>query len=248
MIKEKILGFVFPKICGHCGNKFKAGLSNVLCQECFDSISPYEDPTCGHCGVSLPPRAFEDAVRFRCRDCGEGEYALDLVRALGPYEGPLRIAHHAFKFEGMENLKCELAEKMVGVIPAFFWRDVGALVAVPLSPERERERGYNPAFLLAIEISKLIHIPVVPSIRKIRSTTPQMSLTREERLHNPKDAYRVETRQALPAKVILVDDVFTTGATLEECAKILKKSEVLWVGALVFGRTPHNLTTIMNFE
>lgn len=186
----------------------------------------------------MPSRAFEDAVQLRCRDCGQGDYYLDVVRAVGPYEGALRIAHHGFKFEGMESLRRELAGKMVSSSVPAFWEGVKALVPVPLSPERERERGYNPATLLAFEISKAIAIRVQPLLKKIRSTPPQMSLTREERLKNPKEAYRLEERALIPSKVILVDDVFTTGATLEECAKVLKKAGVGWVGAIVFGRTP----------
>jgi ComF family protein len=229
---------LFPKVCDHCGEAFEKGLSNILCRSCFDSATPYEDPLCGHCGMALPARAFEDSAQLRCRDCGEGPYFLDRVRAFGPYEGAVRIAHHGFKFEGMESLKSHIAKKMVqSVIPAF-WDGVEALVPVPLSPERERERGYNPSALLASEISNWTQIPALALIRKVRSTRPQMSLVREERLKNPKGAYRALTGVRIPAKIVLVDDVFTTGATLEECARVAKKTGVTWAGALVFGRTP----------
>jgi competence protein ComFC len=114
------------------------------------------------------------------------------------------------------------------------------LVPVPLSPERERERGYNPAALLADEISIKTGIPVKPVIHKVRSTPPQMSLTREERFKNPKGAYETQGG-SLAGKIILVDDVFTTGSTLEECARVLKKAGAAWVGAVVFGRTPRHI-------
>jgi ComF family protein len=138
----------------------------------------------------------------------------------------------------MESLKTDLAFKMAEATPAFFWRDVEALVPVPLSPERERERGYNPAFLLANEISRKVGILLAEFLIKTRSTRPQMSLTREERLKNAKGVYQSKVNTTPLAKVVLIDDVFTTGATLEECAKVLKKAGVSWVGALVFGRTP----------
>lgn len=237
---ESWLTVIFPKTCGCCGDSFKEGLSNVLCRPCFDSIQPYEDPVCGHCGIALPAGAFEDAAQFRCRDCGEVPYFLDKVRAFGPYAGALRISHHAFKFEGMESLKGDIAAKMVHAAPADFWEGVAALVPVPLSPERERERGYNPAFLLAQELSLKAGIPLRQLLVKSRSTKPQMSLSRKERFRNPRGAYqRAQGEPALP-KVLLVDDVFTTGATLEECAEVLKKGGDGWVGALVFGRTPHH--------
>lgn len=162
---------------------------------------------------------------------------MDRVRAVGPYEGALRIAHHGFKFEGMEKLKLDLARKMVESSIPSFWEGVEAIVPVPLSAERQRERGYNPAELLALEISKTTQIPTRQILRKIISTPPQMSLKREERLKNPKGAYSFLEKSSAFAKVVLVDDVFTTGATLEECAKILKNFGVSWVGAIVFGRT-----------
>ncbi len=165
---------------------------------------------------------------------------MDKVRAVGPYEGALRIAHHGFKFEGMESLKSDLAGKMISCSTPAFWEGVESLVPVPLSAERERERGYNPAILLADEISKATDIPLRPILKKIKPNKPQMSLGREERLRNPKGAYQVRSEGPLPLRVVLVDDVFTTGATLEECAKVLKKAGVAWVGAAVFGRTPHH--------
>jgi ComF family protein len=236
---QSLQNILFPKVCDHCGDAFTAGLSNLLCRSCFDAIVPYEDPVCGHCGVSLPARSFEDALKTRCRDCGEGAYQLDRVRAFGAYEGPLRIAHHAFKFEGMEGLGVPIAGRMMEATIPGFWEGVEALVAVPLSPEKERERGYNPAQVLAERLSTKTGIPIRALIQKTRSTQPQMSLPREERLKNPKDAYRwVSCPSNLPTKVVLVDDVFTTGSTLEECAKVLKKGGVAWVGAIVWGRTP----------
>jgi ComF family protein len=138
----------------------------------------------------------------------------------------------------MEGLANELAAKMSSAEIPFFWRDVEALVPVPMSPERERERGYNPAALLANGLSSKTQIRTKPLLRKTRPTRPQMSLSREERSRNPRGAYQVAEGTILPAKIILVDDVFTTGSTLEECAKVLKKAGAGWVGALVFGRTP----------
>jgi competence protein ComFC len=233
-----LLDLLFPKTCRSCGDSFRCGLSNILCLSCFNSIKPYEEPVCDHCGVSLPTRAFEGAVRSRCVDCGEEDSYLDQVRAFGAYEGALRLAHHAFKFEGMEGLMGTIAEKMKNTPPAPFWEGVDAVVPVPLSPERQRERGYNPSFLLAEEISNLAKVPLQPLLIKTKSTESQMTLSREQRIRNPKGVYQYSTRGGSAAKVILVDDVLTTGATLEECAKVLKQSKVSWVGALVFGRTP----------
>jgi len=236
---EPFLDLLYPKVCSHCGDPFKMGLSNILCRSCFDSQAPYAEPTCRHCGIGLPAAAFTEVERPLCRDCGEGDHYLDEVRAYGPYVGPWRIAHHAFKFEGMEGLAGVLADRWLEVLPWQFWDGVEALVPVPLSWERQRQRGYNPSERLAEHLAKELALPILPALKKVRSTKPQMSLERGERLRNPKGAYRVDLRVALPGTILLVDDVYTTGATLEECAKVLKKAGVGRVKAVVLGRTEH---------
>jgi predicted amidophosphoribosyltransferase len=123
-------------------------------------------------------------------------------------------------------------------VPEGFAESGGVLCPVPLSPERERERGYNPANILSLRIAKIKNLPNRSLLKKVKAVPPQMSLTRELRLSNPLGAYQRSNSDPPPPRVILVDDVFTTGATLEECAKILKRSGTLWVGALVWGRTP----------
>ena len=238
-LKTKLTDLLFPKTCEYCGNSFEEGLSNILCSACFASITPYEDPVCEHCGTSLPMRAFEETAKPRCRDCGEEEYHLNQARSFGPYQGQIRIIHHAFKFEGMENLCQPMAIKMLEAIPGFFWNGIEAFVPVPLSHEKLRERGYNPACHLAKMLSAHVGRPVRQLLKKVRSIPAQMSLTREERFKNPKGAYRVQEGEPMPGRVVVVDDVYTTGATLEECAKVLKNAGVQWVGAVVFGRTPH---------
>jgi ComF family protein len=237
MLRDFLLDIFFPKVCTHCGDSFRQGLSNVLCLPCFNGIEPHLTPSCGHCGVSLPPRGFGGAVQLRCDDCGDWAYYLDQTWSLGSYEGPLRLAHHAFKFGGMKHLRLPIVQKMLCFLPGNFYEGVEVVVPVPMSPEKERERGYNSALLLADELSEFIGIPVKLLLKKTRPTVAQRLLTREKRLQNQKGAYETSLKGPL-AKVLLVDDVFTTGATLEECAKVLKKAGVQWVGAVVWGRTP----------
>jgi ComF family protein len=138
----------------------------------------------------------------------------------------------------MEHLDSVMAERMAQIMPEAYTAGEAVFCPVPLSPERERERGYNPSGLLSRQLSRLKNLPVKNMLRKIKPLPPQMSLTREQRLKNPVDAYEMVASIPLPSRVVLVDDVFTTGATLEECAKVLKRSGVQSVFAVVWGRTP----------
>jgi ComF family protein len=230
---------LFPKHCLNCGDPFRDGLSNILCAVCWCSISPYEGSLCCHCGASLPPNAFDGTKDLRCKDCGFGEYELDEVRSLGPYEGPLRIVHHSFKFEGLEGLAVELAAKMAKSVPK---PEVDNLVPVPMNQMKERERGYDPVKALSSALTREWGIPTQKILTKIKLTPPQMSLKQKERLTSPKGAFAIELGVRPPQRIILVDDVFTTGSTLEECARVLKKGGAQWVGAVVWGRTPKNFS------
>lgn len=226
---------LFPRVCGFCGETFRDGLSNVLCRSCFESAPAYGGTVCSHCGVGLPPGAFTGVAEPRCAECGDASYALDACLAYGPYEGPLRLAHHAFKFEGMEHLGADLAALLAGGIRRF--PDAEALVPIPSHPARVRERGYHPALILARRASLATGLPVVEALTKIRTTPAQVSLDRATRLKNLRGAFACRGRAVL-RNVLLVDDVATTGGTLEECAAVLKRRGVIWVGAVVVGRTP----------
>ena len=235
---DRVDSLSFPKVCGRCGDVFDDGLSNILCRKCFDAIPAYDDPICRHCGIGLPPRAFEGSGEPHCSDCGGEDYFLDACRAFGPYEGSLRLAHHAFKFEGMEHLGGVLGSRAASLASRF--EGIEALVPVPVRPERERERGYHPAWVLALEISKITGYPVGEYLRKVLPTKPQVDLDKKERLRNLWGAFEYVGPRKPNKRVLLVDDVYTTGGTLEECAETLKSSGVAWVGAVVLGRTPHH--------
>jgi ComF family protein len=174
---------------------------------------------------------------MRCKECEDRESPLDGLRAFSTYDGALRLAHHYFKFEGMPSLAPVLGARMAGSLMDG-WKGTGAvLVPVPLSSDRERERGYNPSRLLAQEVSRTTGIPVAELLVKVRSTKPQMKLDRKERLKSPRGAYALKEGLNPTGNIVLVDDVMTTGATLEECARVLKKGGAASVKAIVLGRT-----------
>jgi ComF family protein len=171
-----------------------------------------------------------------CTSCGSLR-ALDVVRAVGAYEGVLREIVHAFKYKGRRSLARPLAA-LIARRCAEALDGVDALVPVPLYWFRRWSRGFNQADLLA----RGLGVHTVHVLRRTRATRPQMSLQAHGRLGNVKNAFALlpswRRRWALTGRVLLlVDDVCTTGATLDECARVLKEGGAAEVRAVTVART-----------
>jgi ComF family protein len=162
----------------------------------------------------------------------------DYARAAGVYTGVLRDALHAFKFRGKRALARPLGRLVLEQCGGVLGPHVDALVAVPLTRERERERGFNQAELLAAHLAATSGLPLRPRwLARCRGTRPQTELTAAERRANVARAFTASPRAA-GAHVVLVDDVFTTGATVAECARTLRAAGARAVGVLAVARVP----------
>lgn len=159
------------------------------------------------------------------------------VYAVGMYQGSLRTCIHALKYDGITRLAEPLGILLAQLYLSYH---VGAdiLIPVPLHPERYKQRGYNHAELLARVCSEQIGVPIAPQLLvRTRATLAQVGLTAQERQQNMLNAFRVPTTQAIyQRKVIIVDDVCTTGATLEACATSLLRAGAASVFGLVLAR------------
>jgi ComF family protein len=149
----------------------------------------------------------------------------------------VREAIHRLKYSNSQDLAAPLGEMMVS-----YWQDVhppaDVIVPVPLHARRLRERGYNQAALLARELGKGVGLPVLEDVLvRVRNTSPQVDLNGEERKENVRGAFRCPDDQLASKSVLLVDDVCTTGATLEACSLALKQRGVRAVWALTLART-----------
>ena len=171
-----------------------------------------------------------------------GEGPLDLLCAVGEYEGRLRDIIHALKYEHRRSIAKPLGTLMreCGID---LLREADAVVPIPLHPSRERSRGFNQADDLARELG----LPLLGMLRRVVATQSQIELPASERMRNVKDAFASSSRRSfpwlpgappasLPAVVVLVDDVTTTGATLTACARVLKSAGVREVRALTAAR------------
>ncbi|NLW16556.1 MAG: ComF family protein [Firmicutes bacterium] len=187
---------------------------------CLQSISHAEGPLCRRCGRPLPAQA-------PCTQCMGKNWAFSQARSVGPYAGQLRLAVHRLKFHNRKDSSRLLARLMFQSIEASWWSEVHALVPVPLHSERMRQRGYNQAQLLAYELSILSGRPMLQLLERILPTPAQTGLSQRQRRLNMRGAFRVvaERQQELQGKcLLLVDDVLTTGSTLDACARALRQA------------------------
>lgn len=197
-----ILGLLLPPACGGCGD-----YGSILCGSCRGSFQ-------------LPSRV-ED--RFVVADAGVliGD-ALRLGVAALAYEGPTRRALLQLKYGGGTRLAGPLAAAAAPALRGLISISGRAsLVPVPLHADRRRARGYNQAALIADALARLVGLPVAAVLDRARSTGRQHHLDRAQRLANLRAAFEVRVAVGLPARAILVDDILTSGATLEACASTL---------------------------
>jgi ComF family protein len=227
------LDLVFPAVCPVCSERLGSGRRDPLCGACWRSFVPVAPPWCDRCGV---PRSAEP--HGPCATCVAAPPPFDYARAAAMYEGALREAVHALKFGGRRSLARPLGDLLREHCGRFEVDPPDALVPVPLARGRERERGFNQAGLLAERLGEKVHASVRPRwLVRLRATAPQSELSATERRANVAGAFA-----AAPAvrdrHVVIVDDVVTTGATVAECARALRRAGARRVGVLAVARVP----------
>jgi len=176
----------------------------------------------------------------RCALCRLGLNGFDGAYTFGAYEGALRRLIHLFKYDGIRTLAGPLAEFMLAALPRQERFD--AIVPMPLHWRRRWQRGFNQAKLLAEAVSRRTGIPVLEAARRRRATPPQAGLSHAERRRNVAGAFTVRPRVRLEGRrLLLIDDVFTTGATAGACAAALKRAGAERVCLLALARTDRRL-------
>jgi len=208
---RRLVNFIFPPRCSGCGTLLPLSARELICIRCLSDIKAYELPTVeyGHC------RLISSAL----------------------YTGPAKNLIKEMKFRNTRSCAEILARVMSD---SFIKHSCGfspeIVIPVPLHKSRKNERGYNQSALIAKSVSKLLKIPFSNSLlRRVRNTPSQRGLNPGARIKNVKAAFRV--RGKIPANVLLIDDVATTGATVNECASTLKSSGAVRITALTFAKT-----------
>lgn len=220
---ERALDVVFPPRCVSCRR-----FGEFICHVCASLLQPALRPRCDVC--------WEPCAGDRCRSCSRGRRRFKKARSSVTYEGPARDAVLALKFRGVSSVAPLMARLMAGTLGD--WAPgVEAVIHVPLSGGRRRERGYDQAELLAREVARLCGLPFLRrALVRRRATAPQSGRPNyQARQANVAGAFAVRVRP-LPRAVLLVDDVITTGATADECAGVLREAGVEAVYVLTFAR------------
>jgi len=198
-----------------------------LCDHCYNKLPKITKP-CEKCGREI----FDDGKY--CFDCKEGGFAFDKVYSCLNYEDYVVPMVYRLKYSGEKYLAKYMAKVIADkIIAEKISFDI--FTFVPLNISREKERGFNQAKLIADEVAKYIQKETIALLERVRNTPFQASLIREERLINLKDAFEVIDKKVVKGKtILLLDDIFTTGSTINECSKVLKKSGAKAVVGITF--------------
>ena len=221
-LKGMALDLLFPQWCVGCGKE-----GRFLCYSCCQSLPRIMPPLCPRCGKPQPSGIL-------CPGCVGWQTELEGIRSPFRFDGVIRQAIHQLKYRNLRALVVPLARLLMDYlitnpVPG------EVLVAVPLHQKRLRERGYNQSYLLARELGRLAALPVVDDcLVRQQHTSPQARTSNiEERRSNVVNAFTCHNHKLRNKKVLLIDDITTSGATLDACTSALKAMGVSSVWGLV---------------
>jgi ComF family protein len=229
-----LLDLVLPPSCPLCGGVLNVGPATAFCPDCLDDFPFLEHSRCPRCALPYPLVSGSDHL---CEACLRAEPPFERVECLGLYGGGLREAIRRFKFHGAVHFDRAFARLLAAKLEEFrrsYRPEV--LVAVPLHRQRLRSRTYNQSLLLARELGRFWRLPAPARLlRRIRPGLQQQGLTGEQRRRNLKGAFALHGKLD-GERVLLVDDVLTTGATARECSTALLAGGASRVAVAVLAR------------
>jgi ComF family protein len=227
---------IFPPRCLACDGIINQHSDQVFCSVCLEKISFITGSFCPICGL---PFLDSPAGSHICGNCLEKKPYYTKARAVAAFKTVIMDAIHKFKYGRSISTGHALGSFMAGFsFPDFDFSEYSLLLPVPLHIKRLQERGFNQSLLLAKEIGKKYQLPVNFSLlKRCKFTLTQAGLNKAEREKNIKGAFSVTDKKKVAGKhIILIDDVYTTGATVNECAKVLLKADAQQVAVLALSR------------
>ncbi len=222
---------IYPQTCYFCGKINKS----PICNACKTKMEYVGEPRCAKCGKPI-----RYAEKEYCEDCKNGEFFFEKGKSIWIHKGPVAWSVYQFKYHNRRVY----GEFYAGEMWRLYGKDItrwniDCIVPIPLHWKRKRSRGYNQAECIARSLGKLSGIPVVSdAIKRIRYTERQKNLDNKERKRNLEGAFRISRKWKKTKSVLLIDDIYTTGSTLNEVAKMLKQSgvEKIWFLTISIGQ------------
>jgi len=238
IIKEFLQAFVntiFPECCIGCGARLQGCSEISFCQACLQNVSFIQEPFCTTCGKPFDKSTGESRL---CSFCLKSSWHFTHARAVVNYRGPVAEAIKIFKYHGkMFGLKtfATMTRQYCMYHPQ---PEHDVIIPVPLHPKRLRKRGFNQSLVLCRKLFPESKKKIAPRILlRQQWTRPQTGLNRAERRRNVRNAFRVKDPDKVKNKrILLVDDVFSTGSTVNECAMVLLKNKAAGVAVFTFAR------------
>jgi ComF family protein len=238
LLYDATLALLYPQACAVCGGSVESRFDGVACAACWAETEVFDgdEAQCWKCGaISLAAVVPEQREQIRCRQCDADEF--DAARACGPYDGALRAAVIALKREPF------VAGRLAAILSAAAQRaplnQATLIVPVPLHPEREKQRGFNQAAVIGKALSRLNRLPIdADALARVEySGLHRVGMDARARRESVENAFAVTNVRAIEGeRILLVDDVFTTGATASACAAVLKDAGAVQVLALTLAR------------
>lgn len=236
---DALVSIIFPADCRICAELLVDSRRVPICPKCLASFERIRSAICEICGCPLSGYQLREGQTGLCPACQNKTYGFDRARSFAIYQGPLVRAILLLKFEQIEPLGSWFAEKVAEIVESErdrFAADV--VVPVPLHRQRQRDRGYNQAALISKPLAKRLHLPhKALLLMRTKARPDKRILTLEERWESVRNAFATRPgSQVDDLRVLLVDDVLTTGATLDACARELREAGAKSVFAITVAR------------
>lgn len=220
---EAFWNLFYPKRCPLCEEILES--FEEICVDCRQKLVYIHEPKCKKCGKAFEIQPGKDIYPEYCADCSRIRHSFDVGMAVFQYQEGIRESIYRFKYSNQRTYAAFYAQAMAYRYGRTLrsW-GIEIIIPVPVSKEKKQSRGYNQAALLAKELSERLQIPYGEELVRVKNTIPQKELSPTERKTNLKNAFKMKQNIVKYKKVLLVDDIYTTGSTMDACATVLKQA------------------------